>query len=96
MSSRLAFVSLQNFNLSSVQGPLVATATVGANRAIIVNVRRHRTADALIGCGVEVPIGRIVRVRRVRPRRGRLIGFHRFGPLDPAREAFSRVCNLLQ
>ena len=36
-------MSLQNFNLSSVHGPLVAIATVGTNRAIIVNVRRYRT-----------------------------------------------------
>lgn len=27
---------------------------------------------------------------------GKLVGFHRLGPLDPARETLSRVCNLLQ
>jgi hypothetical protein len=27
---------------------------------------------------------------------GKLVGFHRLGPLDPVRETLSRVCNLLQ
>jgi hypothetical protein len=39
MSPVSALVPLQNFNLSSVQGPLLAKAAMGSSKAIVIKAR---------------------------------------------------------
>jgi hypothetical protein len=41
MAAVSAVASLQNFNLSSVQGPLVARAAVGTRNAMVIKARTH-------------------------------------------------------
>jgi hypothetical protein len=48
MSSVEALMLVQNFNLSSVQGPLVAIAAVGDMRSIKGNTRRHLILSSMM------------------------------------------------